>query len=559
MANITTITNPTYDEMIDLWGAYRLTGEGGEEFLEEYLIQRPGEKADDFTRRKDITYTPSFSKAAVNQIINSVSQRLFSVRRIGGTQKYQRAMRGLDLGVDRAGRSMNSFSTTEIISELCIMGGVGVLVDAPNQAPTTLQDEENVSPYIYTYRVEDIRAWATDPLDPSRFTRLLLRDFVQELDQDFDLSVGFLERYRLYTLEDDGTITLTLFDADGEEVDVVNIDIPEIPFVFMKLSSSFMTDIYRHQIALLNLGSADMKYAWEGNTIFLVEQYDPNNPSEAYRRTSEDEDASDSGSAASVVSPDTTSKQFGVAKGARVPKNLEYPQYVSPDAEPLRVSIEKQAQVKDQIAELLNQSLRTVTSRSSSADSKKVDERKEEDGLRAVGSELEYGENRIAVFWSAFESQENTAQVKYPQSYQYLSSEERRKGVKDLSELMTLTPSLLAQKQIAKEIVMLLVGQNSTEEDLARMFKQIDDAKGVIADPEAIAKLVEMDLLDTETAVQQIGFPKEVAQKARKERLERAKDIAQAQSINNGARGNDALSVNPEQEAKQEKIDAGQE
>ena len=120
---------------------------------------------------------------------------------------------------------------------------------------------------------------------------------------------------------------------------------------------------------------------------------------------------------------------------------------------------------------------------------------------------------------------------------------------------MLFTPSKEAQKQIAKNIIMLLVGHTATEEELQTMFEEIDASEGTIADPEIMAKLVEMDLIDTETAATQIGFSAKVAKKARAERIERARDTAQAQSVNNGARGNDALSANPEQDAKQEKVD----
>lgn len=556
MANINNIESPKYTEMFSQWEAFRLTGEGGEKFLDKYLKKWREELSESFRDRKAITYIPSYAKAAVNQVNNSLSQRLSAVERVGGSENYQRAMLGMDAGVDRAKRSMNRFLTSEVIPELTMMGGVGVLIDAPKDKPKNKQEEQFFSPYLYTYRVEDIKAWSMDPENMTQFTSLLLVDHVQVLDEDYGLTTDSQERYRLYT-QNKGKVTLTLFNEEGVQEKTEKLNISEIPFVYLQINGSLLSDIYRHQIALLNLGSADMLQAWSGNFPIYAEQYDPKDVSEYFRETPADEkEGSEAGSVDAQSPRDGSTRYVGSNQGIKINKNLEYPKYISPDSAPLAISIQKQDQVKNQISEIVNQNLKSVTSKNSSAESKEVEERREEDGLKSIGDELEYAEDKISHIWSKYEGTDDIAEVNYPCDYQFLSSTDKREKAKDLAALMLLTPSKTAQKAIAKKIIQTIIGQSSTEEDLAKMYAEIDSAEGTISDPLAIAKLIEMDILDTETGATQIGFTAEVAKKARLDRIERAKEIAIKQSEasdNPGARGIDDLSVNPEQDAKGEK------
>ena len=58
----------------------------------------------DFNGRRAVTPIPAFAKAAVNDIRNSIYQRMSDVLRIGGSGAYQQAVAGLGRRRRPAGR-----------------------------------------------------------------------------------------------------------------------------------------------------------------------------------------------------------------------------------------------------------------------------------------------------------------------------------------------------------------------------------------------------------------------------------------------------------------------
>ena len=560
---IASIEHPNYSALQANWETYRLVGTGGEAFLEEYLIKRPRETGEDFSKRKKLTYIPAFAKSALNQIRNSIRQRLTAVQRIGGSEKYTRASKGLDFGVDKKKSSMNKFIGDVVLSELTMMGGVGIYVDAPRSDSVTADQEISHIPYLYLYKIEDIKSWSTDPNDPTRFIRLLLREYVEKVDPDFGIVIGFEERFRLYSLNDTGTVTLQYFDKDSKLTETIDLAIDEIPFVYLQLSDSLLADVARHQIALLNLGSSDVNYIWEGNIVFLAEQYDPNSPEAYYRNTTSDSDGATEG-AAETRKIDPGKRFLGVDKGVKVPKGMDYPAYISPDISPLTASMAKQDSLKEQIFEIINQSLKTISSRASSAESKQLDSRREEDGLKAIGDELEHAENKIASLWAKYEGSKVVARINYPANYEFKNDDQRRIEAKELGILMNVTPSKTAQKEICKKINRTILEDSVTEETLQLIYTEIDQAAGVIADTELLFNLVEAGILSPETAAVQAGFDPSEAEKAFEAKVRAASEIAIAQSEANAnaqagsgnnpaARGVKTLSPNPKMDARMEK------
>jgi hypothetical protein len=76
-----------------------------------------------------MTPIPTYAKAAINDIRNSLFSRMRDITRRGGSDSYQRAINGLDQGVDRRGSTMNAFLGMKCLTELLVMGRVGVFVD----------------------------------------------------------------------------------------------------------------------------------------------------------------------------------------------------------------------------------------------------------------------------------------------------------------------------------------------------------------------------------------------------------------------------------------------
>ena len=78
-----------------------------------------------------MTPIPKFAEAAINDIRNAIYQRMRDITRKGGSKAYQYAVNGNNLGVDHRGATMNAFIGVKVLTELLVMGRVGVFVDAP--------------------------------------------------------------------------------------------------------------------------------------------------------------------------------------------------------------------------------------------------------------------------------------------------------------------------------------------------------------------------------------------------------------------------------------------
>lgn len=123
----------------------------------------------------------------------------------------------------------------ELLTEIEMMGRVGVLVDYP-VTPKTFSKKENeinkVLPRFYTYTPENITGWKTDTVYGSEIlTQIRLRECVVKQDPHDE----FLEieevQYRVLRLRQEGNIrkcTVQVYDKDskptGEEIDIRGFD-----------------------------------------------------------------------------------------------------------------------------------------------------------------------------------------------------------------------------------------------------------------------------------------------------------------------------------------------
>ena len=55
----------------------------------------------DFNDRLEMTPIPAFARLAINDVRNSIFQRMRNITRRGGSASYQSAVAGLNLGVDK--------------------------------------------------------------------------------------------------------------------------------------------------------------------------------------------------------------------------------------------------------------------------------------------------------------------------------------------------------------------------------------------------------------------------------------------------------------------------
>lgn len=531
-------THPEYQKMIGSWKQWRLGYEGGDEFVENFLkMFSKREDATSFKERKEITYLPAHAKGAINTVKNGIFQRLIDVSRIGGTPSYTTAIAGENGGVDLRSNSMNAFMGKNIISELLVQGKVGVYVDNQRFNGITKIETIGSRPYLYWYKAEDILNWQYN--EQQQLTKLLLVDYRYTLD-DKGLPDDVIEYYRFLELIPMG-VRVTLLDNSNKIIATVLLKIKRIPFVIFELNQGLMKDIFMHQVALLNMASADVSYTSKSNFPFYTEQYDPRLTDHVRRSDPEGEGES---TEAGVGRKETI--QVGVAAGRRYPKGMERPQFIHPSDVPIRASMEKQIQVKEEIRQLVDLSLSNIQMKSASAESKKQDNLGLEAGLSAIGLTLETGETEVAEIWASYEiSKKQNILISYPRTYNVRTDSERLDDASKKKNLKDAVPSVTYQKEISKSIVKDLLEFRIQTDILTKILNEIDKATITQTDVDTLLKSHEEGLISDIDAAVALGYPEATIDQARKDHAERIARIQQAQSSDkNQARGITDLAMN---------------
>jgi hypothetical protein len=525
------IKHPDYSDFESDWFKWRLTYEAGDCFIDEYLRRFSSRESDaEFNERKDISYVPAFAAAAVDEVKDSIFQRISDVTRKGGSKSYNEAVQGIDKGIDLAGTTMNSFIGRIILPELTTMRRVGVFIDMPElNGSITLSEQQNIHPYIYHYKTEDIINWKKN-LHYDTFEMVLLRDWVHTYHDITGLPNGCTEQFKLLKVINNEVI-VTFYDTDFNEISIPKIiKLPEIPFVVFELPHSLLKNIANYQIALLNLASSDMAYALKSNFPFYVEQYDPR-VDNLYRRPAGDNvSIIEQGERKESVISKPYEIETGTTTGRRVPMGLDMPTFIAPPTEPLLASMRKQEELKKDIRILVKLNVSNLTPKMASGESKSFDERSLEAGLSAIALELEHGERRIAKYWQWYEDRSGeTPTVKYPEKYSLQSDVDKREEAKDLQASTKGHPSTTYKKEVYKITAASLIGANISKETLETINQEIDNADVIIGDSEDLRRDVEIGLIDTQTASEAKGYPEGTVEKAKTEHAERVKRIAESQ------------------------------
>jgi hypothetical protein len=539
------------------WQKFRLTYRGGREYVNKYLekIDRQEDNRD-FEARKRMTPIPTFAKSALNDIRNSIFQRMRDIVRRDGSERYLRAVSGLDNGVDFRGSTMNAFVGNSVLTELLIMGRCGVYVDSPvisrdDGITPSLADVQATGfrPYLYLYQVEDILSWrCSKPEDPSEFQALLLRDTCLDFDQDTLLPLQAFERFRLLWIDDnDGLVRLQFLDGDGNAIDgagnpvtgPTKLNLNRIPFVMPSIGDSLLRDVSQHQLALLNLTSRDVAYAMKANFPFYVEQRDLRGVGDHLKHNVNPDGTAEAGGQPNHL----REVQVGVTQGRAYDLRVNAPGFIHPSSEPLTASMKLQDKLEGQIRQLVNLAVANLSSNRQSAESKSFDNQGLEAGLSFIGLVLESTERRIADFWASYESElprsRQIATIKYPDRYSLKTDTERIKEAKEMTELIQQTPSKTARKELWKSILTVLLGGRISVDSMNDIFSQIDTAGFTTSDPETIISAVEAGLAGEETASLALGFDIGEVAKARVDHAARIARIQAAQSGGQAEQGSD--------------------
>ncbi len=539
---ILSMFHPNYIDGLYNWQKYRLTFEGGWRFIRRYLKPlSKRETPEEFALRRELSYCPAFAKAAIIEIKNAIIQRMEGgVSRKGGPLSFLDAALGFDGGVDRAGNSMNSYLARSVITELLIMGRVGIFTDMPQLFGPTIADKGGSRPYIYTYRTEQIRSWTYDAQNPDILLSVFLEDFQFAADSITGLTSAITRSYRHLWINTQQTVSYQYYNDQGEPAyDTLTLDIPRIPFVILELSSSLLADVADYQIALLNLESTDLMYVLRSNFPFYTEQYDQKAASTHLLPPGQGGQAG------------SEEIKVGLNSGRRYPIGAERPGFIAPPSDPLHSSMEKEEQLKRDIRALVQLSVQNLEPRRASAASKMVDERPLESGLATIGEELEHAERLVAYFWAQYEGSPTVTSIFYPEDYALKSDQEKQEEADKIEKLIPLIPSKTFQKEAAKRVVDLTLGSKISKQSLDKIYTEIDNAPGVYADPTVITKDIESGILSLKTAAKIRGYPEGEVDKAADDHSERLARIAEAQSNqsaslqNPGARGVPDLATNP--------------
>ncbi len=521
--SITTSWHPFYAKNITDYEKWRLTYEGGDAFLNRYLKKFSHRETDEeFKRRKEITPIPTYAAAAIDEIRNSIYDRLDDVIRRDGSMSYMNACDGLGSGVDRRGKSMKIFLGMDALTELMVMGRVGVYVDAPASQPATLATRPG-SPYVYRYRCEDILNWAYNPAESeSEFKAVYLRETILQCDGMTGLPTAAEERYRKVWLDDEGWVTTQMFNREGvAEAPPVQLKLREIPFVLLDIPS-IIEDVANHQIALLNLGSSDIDFCLQSNFPFYVEQRDLQKHGGSHLKKSDEEDENEVGS----------------KNGVLYDLKANPPGFINPSSEPLNASLSVQDRLEGAIRKLVHLAVENLGR--VSAESKQIDNQGLNAGLSYLGLQLQTADRKIAKYWAAYENQAPELRaislIQYPTKYSLKSDAERLAEAKEFTDLMKGVPSTSARKEVWKTNVSTLLAGKVKPDKLKQILQEIEDAKFTTSDPEVInAAHQEGYMGDQLAGIAVLGLPEDEYLQAREDHAERVKRIALAQTPGGGA------------------------
>jgi hypothetical protein len=506
------------------------------------------ETTEDFARRKFYTPIQSFAKVAVNDVRNSIFQRLRDVYRRDGSENYMRATSGEIGGVDNKGSSMQQFLGIDVLTELLVMGRVGVYTDMPQLSGfRTMADEGKARPYTYVYKVEDILSWSVaKPEEPGDFTAILLRDRGINYNQGFAhgayLPSGGYTRYRFLWVDPaDGMVKMKLMNEKDELLDwdgkaitsgdgITHLELDRIPFTMLSIGGSLLKDVYKHQVALLNLGSSDVSYALRANYAMYIEQKDMRAVGSHLKKSVDDDGTSNT----SDNSKPGEEARTGITYGRTYDLKADAPSFIHPSSEPLVASMKLQEKLEDDIRKLVNLAVQNkMGQRAISAEAMKLSDQGLEAGLSYIGLVLEGAERRIAEHWAAYENKDankrQIATIKYPDRYSLKNDDDRIREAKELADLMYTVPGTKVKKELSKNIVTALLAGKANTKTIDGIFAQIDSADYATSDPETIIRAHEAGLVGEQTASIALGFGPEEYLQARKDHIARAEAIMKAQ------------------------------
>ena len=526
--------HPKFGLLYSDWQKYRLTMEGGRAFVDKYLKKFSTRESNaDFNLRRQIAHCSAHAKAALVDLKATIYNRLPEVSREGGEKSYVDAISGLGGGVDGSGATMDAFIGQNVLMELLGMGKIGVVVDRkPLPEGFSKADSMANPPYLYTVQAESILNWRYD-----KNKELMAVYFSAEVENlDESGLVDSVETVYHHYLKVPEGVDHTVFRVKGKKTtqETELLKISKVPVIILELSQSLLVDVCEIQMALTNMHSSDIVYAQEANYPFYTEQYAPGR--EYLNRVATGEEPEEDGEAANATQAKEAGITLGATKGRRYPANLERPAYIHPSPEPLKVSMEKEEQLKAEIRQLLNLGLANLVPLRASSDSKQKDKEGVEAGVVVIAQELQRAEGLIAAYWHDYLGEKSSVKIVYPSEFSVKSETERVKESDDLINLAEKIVSTEFKKEIHIIAARNMLRTKLTQEDMERVIKGIRNSE-LLLPPKDLIEAVHEGMVSAEFASKLMGFPEGETTKAQKEHADRLARIAIHQQKGAGARG----------------------
>jgi len=543
--SLSSLSHPDFTADVDRWYEYRLTFEGGDEFMRQYLLDIPDETPKQLALRKLNTPIPAVAKDAVKDVRRSITQRMEDVVRSGGSAHYQAAVAGEGTGVDREGQSMNLFVGTDVLTELLVMGRVGVFVDnAPPQGPTMADGESR--PYAYAYKVEDIVNWSMRrPEEEGTFSMVMLRDHKVDFTQAFGLNfpTNATERFRLCWIGDDGFMRYKFLDKNLSQMpaEVVGSEqkieddgstvitaLREIPFIMPALDQSLLADTAGYQRALMNIASNEVMFAINANNPMLLIQKDTRADAQQWKKPpgGNGEPGGQRSRDASV----RTGIRSGWVTGRFFGPDEVAPTWLSMPVDSLKGSSEYREKLADEIRQLINVAVQNQTgTRSESRETREISAQGLESGLHFIAMKLQNLETQIGKYMTMYEKGTKFPVITYPKRYNLLSDEQRIINAKAFIEVTNQLPGQPVKKEGAKKVIRDLFTGKVSSNKMTEMTSAVEKHP-FIGDFDNIMAMKEGALISDETAAGSQDLPKKEVEQGRKDRAEQIKVTMEAQT-----------------------------
>jgi len=546
--SLTALSHPDYHNDSNRWQEYRLTYEGGEDFMRKYLLRPADETEAENRERKLNTPIPAVAADAIDDVRRSISQRLTDVTRTGGSPYYQAAVAGEGSGIDREGSSMNTFIAQPVLTDLLVMGRVGIYVDNIAPGGPTLADGA-AKPYAYAYRVEDIINWTTmRPEEEGTFSMILLRDHEITFNHAFGINFPSKsrERFRLIQIGPNGFVRYRFFKSNTGMLEPIHTEVTssqlrlddegwintrlrEIPFIMPALNGSMLKNVASYQRMLMNVSSNEAMFAININSPMLTIMKDARADGAAWKKPpgGEAEPGGQRGRNNSVQQ----GIRSGWVRGRFYGLGEDRPGWISAPVESLKASSEYQKVKADEIRSLVNVAVQNQTgTRTESRETRELSAQGLESGLQFIASKLQHVEQQVAKFVAMYEGNpKEVAKVVYPRRYNLKSDSERIKDANDLTDVTDKLPGQAVKKESAKQVISTLFTGRVPSATMTKMIEEIDK-HAYINSFDNVMLLRENALISDDLAAASQDLPKSEVKQGKKDRAEQIKITMEAQT-----------------------------